>query len=60
MFGVSLATMKRFLKRRRETGGLAPSPRPRMLSVKVATSRAGLVPQLEAHSDATRAEHCRP
>lgn len=58
VFGVSLATIKRYL-RRRETGGLAPSPRRGLPSVKLAALRVGLVPQLEAHPDATLVEHCR-
>ena len=59
VFGVSLATIKRYLRRRRETGGLAPSPRRGLPSVKLAALRVGLVPQLEAHPDATLVEHCR-
>jgi transposase len=57
-FGVSLPTIKRYLKLRRETGGLAPRPRPGQPSRKAAALRAGLLPQLEAHPDATLAEHC--
>src|SRR5436190_7996357 len=57
-FGVSLPTIKRYLKLRRETGGLAPRPRPGQPSRQAAALRAGLLPQLEAHPDATLAEHC--
>ena len=59
VFGGSRATIVRYLGRRRATGGLAPSRRPGMASVKLAALRAGLVPQLEACPDATLAEHCR-
>jgi transposase len=59
VFRVSLPTIKRWLRRRRESGSLAPSPRPGAPSVKTAALRAGLLPQLEAHPDATLEEHCR-
>ena len=59
LFRVALPTIKRWLKRRRETGSLAPSSRPGAPSVKMAALRAGLLPQLEAHPDATLEEHCR-
>ena len=58
-FSVSPATISNYLRLRQETGGLAPSPRPGMASVKLAALRVGLVPQLEAHPDATLVEHCR-
>ena len=59
VFQVSLPTIKRWLRRRRETGSLAPSPRPGPPAVKQGPLRAGLLPQLEAHPDATLEEHCR-
>ena len=59
VFQVSLPTLKRWLRRRRETGSLAPSPRLGPPAVKMAALRAGLLPQLEAHPDATLEEHCR-
>lgn len=58
VFGVSLATIRRWRQRRRETGSLAPSPRPGPPAVKMAGLRAGLLPRLEAHPDATLDEHC--
>ncbi len=58
VFQVSLPTIKRWLRRRRETGSLAPSPRPGPPAVKMGPLRAGLLPQLEAHPDATLEEHC--
>ena len=59
LFQVAVPTIKRWLKRRRETGGLAVLPRPGARSVKMAALRAGLLPQLEAHPDATLEEHAR-
>ena len=59
VFGVSPATIRRWRRRRRETGSLAPSSRPGPPAVKAAGLRAGLLPQLEAHPDATLAEHCQ-
>jgi transposase len=59
LFDVSSATIKRWLRRRRETGGVAPTPRPGRPSEKMAALRAGLLPQLEAHPDATLEDHCR-
>ena len=59
LFQVAVPTIKRWLKRRRETGSLAVLPRPGAPSVKMAALRTGLLPQLEAHPDATLEEHCR-
>jgi transposase len=58
-FQVSTRSIKRWLQRRRQTGTLAPSPRPGPPSIKLAALRAGLLPQLAAQPDATLAEHCR-
>jgi len=57
-FGVSPRTIKRWLRRRRELGHLAVSPRPGPPAPKLGPLRAGLLPQLEALPDATLAEHC--
>jgi transposase len=59
MFGVSLATLKRYLKQRRETGNVLPKPIPGRPSKKYAPLQAGLVAQLQAHPDALLEEHCR-
>jgi transposase len=59
VFGVSLATLKRYLKQRRETGNVLPKPIPGRPSKKFAPLEAGLVAQLKAHSDATLEDHCR-
>ena len=59
LFRVAAPTIKRWLRRRRETGSLAVSPRPRLPPIKMAALRADLLPQLEAHPDATLEEHAR-
>ena len=59
LFQVAVPTIKRWLRRRRETGSLAVSPRPGLPSVKMAALRADLLRQLEAHPDATLEEHAR-
>ncbi len=59
MFGVSLATLKRYLKQRRETGSLLPKPIPVRPSKKCAPLEAGIISQLKAHADVTLEEHCR-
>ena len=58
MFDVSRATIKRYLKLRRETGEVRAKAIPRRPSKKGAALRAGLHPQLEAYPDATLAEQC--
>lgn len=59
LLGVSRATIKRYLKQRRELGMLTPKPIPGRPSRKEAALQAGLSPQLRAHPDATLAEHCQ-
>ena len=59
LFQVALPTIKRWQKRWRETGSLLVLPRPGAPSVKMAALRAGLLPQVEAHPDATLEEPCR-
>lgn len=58
-FGVSLATVRRWLRRRRETGEVAPRPSPgRTPSIcKTAEERRALWEQLEASPEATLHEH---
>lgn len=58
-FAVSRSTIKRYLKLRRETGGVKSKAIPGRPSKKGAALQAGLLPQLEAHPDATLAEHCQ-
>lgn len=62
-FRVSLATIKRYLKQRRETGTLAPkSPIGRPQAIATGSDpqqRAALKAQLAANPEATLAEYCR-
>jgi transposase len=59
-FGVSLATIKRYLKRRRETGEMAPKPSPGRTPTIGGTveQRSALWTQLEIHNEATLEQHC--
>ena len=58
-FDVSLATLKRWLKRRREGEGLTPKPSPGRTPRILATSeeRRALWEQLEENGDATLERH---
>jgi transposase len=58
LFGVSSPTITRWRRRRRETGSLAEAVRPGPPGPKRAALRAGLLPQLAAHPDATLEQHC--
>lgn len=58
LFGISLATIKRYLKQRRETGEVRAKPIPRQPAKKGAALQAKLREQLEAHPDATLEQHC--
>lgn len=58
VFGVSLASIKRYLKQRRETGSLAPKAIPGRPPKKIGPLQKGIRTQLEAHPDATLEEHC--
>lgn len=59
LFGVSRATIKRYLKQQRETGDLNVRPIPGRPSKKFAPLQAGLVTQLQAYPDATLEMHCQ-
>ena len=59
LLGVSLATIKRYLKQRQETGEVAPKPIPGRPPKKLAPLQAGLVAQLQAHDDVRLEDHCR-
>src|SRR5438270_3744721 len=59
MFAVSVATIKRYLKQRRESGHVLPKAIPGRPAKKGTALQAGLREQLETHPDATREEHCR-
>lgn len=58
-FSVSVATIKRYLKQRREMGHVLPKAIPGRPAVKGAVLQTYLQAQLEAHPDVTREEHCR-
>jgi transposase len=59
LFGVSLSTIKRWLKRRRLTGDIEIHKIPGRPSVKGEALRAWLPEHLEANPDLTLAEHCQ-
>jgi transposase len=59
LFGISLATIKRYLKQRQETGKVVPKRIPGRPSKKYAALEAGLVAQLEEHDDWTLEAHCQ-
>jgi transposase len=59
LFGVSEATIKRYLRLRRETGSLAPKPIPGYPPKKLGALQKELRPQLSAHPDATLEERCK-
>src|ERR1700730_3021392 len=59
MLGVSLATIKRYVKQRRETGNVRPKAIPGRTARKGAALQAGLVAQLQAHPDVSLETHCQ-
>jgi transposase len=58
LFGISLSTIKRWLERRRQTGGVETMKIPGRPSVKGRALREWLPGQLEANPDLTLKEHC--
>jgi transposase len=56
---VSPATIKRYVKRRKETGGLAPKGIPGRPPKQCDAVVACILSQLQAHDDASLVEHCR-
>lgn len=58
LFGVSLSTIKRWLKRRQETADVRIYEIPGRPPVKGAALRAWLPKQLESNPDLTLKEHC--
>jgi transposase len=58
LFGVSRSTIKRWLKRRRQTGDVETMKIPGRPSVKGAALREWLPGQLKDNPDLTLAEHC--
>jgi len=59
LLGVSQATIKRYLKQRRETGDMAPKPIPGRPPKKLGPLQAELVAQLQAHNDLGLEDQCR-
>jgi transposase len=57
-FGISLATLKRYIKQRREEGHVRPKAIPGRPPKTRAQVEAGVLPQLQANSDATLEQHC--
>lgn len=57
-FVVSVPTITRWLRLKRETGSLAPKPVPGPVAVKMAAVMAALPERLAEHADATLDEHC--
>ena len=58
-FQVSRATIKRYLKQRRETGNVLPRPIPGRPPRKKAALQVGLQELLEAHPEASQQEYCQ-
>lgn len=57
-FGVSVSTIKRYLRLRRETGGVEAKPIPGPQARKRAALEEGLPAQVGLNPDLTLAEHC--
>lgn len=58
IFGISVPSIKRWLRRRRESGDVEPSPIPGPSARKGAMLEQWLPDQLENNPDLTLAEHC--
>ena len=59
LLGVSIATIKRYLKQRRETGSVAPKAIPGRTPTKLGLLQAELATQLHAHDDLRLEDQCR-
>ena len=57
-FVVSVPTIERWLRLKRETGSLAPKPVPGPVAVKTRAVMAALPERLVEHADATLSEQC--
>ncbi len=57
-FGVSVSTIKRYVKLREETGDVRPTPIPGPPAHKRAALEEGLPAQVALNPDLTLAEHC--
>jgi transposase len=58
LFGISLSTLKRYPKQRREEGHVRPKAVPGRPPKKRAQVEVSILPQLQAHDDATLEQHC--
>jgi transposase len=58
MFGISLSTLKRYVKQRRDEGHVQPKAIPGRPPKKRAHVEANILPQLQTHNDATLEQHC--
>lgn len=58
VFGISLPSIKRWLKRRRETGRVGAEPPPGPPAIKGAMLKEWLPAHLRSNSDLTLEEHC--
>jgi len=58
VFGISVPSIKRWLRRRRETGDVAPSPIPGPDAIKGNLLKEWLPARLQNEPDPTLAEHC--
>src|SRR5712691_550804 len=58
-FQVSRATIKRYVKQRRETGTVLPRPIPGRPPKKGAALQMGVQELLEAHPDASQQDYCQ-
>ncbi len=58
IFGVSEPTIRRYLRLRRQTGGVEPSPVPGPPALKGRALEERLPAQAKANPDLTLAEHC--
>ena len=57
-FSVSVSTVKRYLRLRRETGGVEPKPIPGPSARKRAALEEGMPAQVSRNLDLTLEEHC--
>ncbi len=58
LFENSLSTIKRYVKQRRDEGHVRPKTIPGRPPKKRTQVEAGVLPQLQAHDDATLEQHC--
>ena len=59
LFQVSRATIKRYLKQRRETGTVLPRPIPGRSPKKGVALQMGMQELLEAHPEASQQDYCQ-